>query len=1539
MSAVGEAQLTALLDFSQPLDVALLDQVVKAFYMDNSKELGVFMVAFQQHPLAWTRVDTILDRSTAPETRMLATIILESTIKTRWKVLPPEQRQGIKTYVVNLIIKLSSDPKSLAMNKTFLTKLNMVLVQIVKQEWPDQWPNFIPELVNSSKTSQSLCANNMNILMLLSEEVFDFSSGQMTQEKMKTMKKNLNREFTLIFQLCEYILDHSSEAALLTETLRTLLRFLHWIPIGYIFETKLIETLALKFFPMAQFQNDTLACLTEIGGLKLREEGPGGVATGPLAGAAPGIEVKYNACFINLFLAVMSQVCKLIQPETDIAAVYNTGADAAQTFVRHLALFITAFLKAHISLVEQESDATRAALGQAISILLRISRVDDLDIFKICLEYWNILVTDLYNTQRAFIAQHGGRMLAPGSGLLGGVPALTPTLNSGLNSSTNAPRLVMYLKSLSELRIVLISKMAKPEEVLIEEDENGEIVRATMKDTVAITLYKSMREALIYLTHLDPEDAQASMLRKLDAQVDTGPNSEWSWNNLNTLCWAIGSISGALSPTAEKSFLVKVIKDLLNLCEQKRGKDHKAVIASNIMYVVGQYPRFLREHWKFLKTVVNKLFEFMHELHPGVQDMSVDTFLKIAKKCVVEGTPVALANGTAVPIEQIRAGDSVLARDAKDGLSAHAVTEVLDQGRKACVQLRFSDGRTLTCTDDHRILTAQGVWVTAGKLVVGQDEVTVGPECPVDERSAPAEDERDWSLDLTASLGYSLTMAEPLARERALAFARLAGYAAAAPAASVLELVHAMDAAAVQADASLMSASVPAARRSHVTLPRPLMFALETVGVAAAASSHSARLPAFLLAPTCPLAVLREFLGAYFGRSGRSAELAADGASFTPISWACSVSAAESSEREAALRAELLPLLARFGLHFSVASEAASEVETTLQAVAASADTLAFAQRIGFRYSSDKQLRLSAACAVLRACTEGAAALPELLDKLDARKFFTASFAAKSSASLPTFRVRVIERVDAGVRAVYDLSVPRAEGEDYESFLAAGLAVHNCRRKFVQVQAPTETRPFIDEILDDMQTTIKHLEVGQIHVFYEAVGEIIQVETDPNKRQQLVFKLMELPNQTWAELISRANHDAQTLFNPLTVKRFILVLKTNNRVAGSLGAGYIVQLARIYVDMLQVYKMYSGYISLRIQERGPIVTKEAVIRSMRAVKKETLNLIRTFISQSQEMDRDVILNNFIPALLEPVLDDYSRGVPDARDSEVLLLLSEIIAKLGLQMVERGHIQRIFESVFQCTLDMITKNFEDYPDHRLHFFRLLEMINRHAFPALLRLNAAQFKLIMDSVIWAVKHLERNIADTGLQILFDLINNVQQSDVANEFYKAYFISLLQDILGVLTDTLHKPGFRLQSLILQKLFQILDSGAITVPLWVSASNPDINAFPNNAVYVRQFVSQLLLTAFPNLTAAQVDQFVLGLFTTQKDVNLFKTHLRDFFVRLKEFGGDAGTEDLFLEEKKAQEALQRQAQQAQQAAVPGLEYHGGQVRSTAVDDDDITQ
>lgn len=52
---------------------------------------------------------------------------------------------------------------------------------MLKQDWPHKWQTFIPELVGASKTNQTLCENSMIILKLLSEEVFDFSRGELTQ--------------------------------------------------------------------------------------------------------------------------------------------------------------------------------------------------------------------------------------------------------------------------------------------------------------------------------------------------------------------------------------------------------------------------------------------------------------------------------------------------------------------------------------------------------------------------------------------------------------------------------------------------------------------------------------------------------------------------------------------------------------------------------------------------------------------------------------------------------------------------------------------------------------------------------------------------------------------------------------------------------------------------------------------------------------------------------------------------------------------------------------------------------------------------------------------------------------------------------------------------------------------------------------------------------------------------------------------------------------------------------------------------------------
>jgi exportin-1 len=68
-------------------------------------------------------------------------------------------------------------------------------LQILKQEWPHNWPTFISEIVSSSKSNLTLCENNMVILKLMSEEIFDYSAEQMTTAKTKNLKNQMCQEF------------------------------------------------------------------------------------------------------------------------------------------------------------------------------------------------------------------------------------------------------------------------------------------------------------------------------------------------------------------------------------------------------------------------------------------------------------------------------------------------------------------------------------------------------------------------------------------------------------------------------------------------------------------------------------------------------------------------------------------------------------------------------------------------------------------------------------------------------------------------------------------------------------------------------------------------------------------------------------------------------------------------------------------------------------------------------------------------------------------------------------------------------------------------------------------------------------------------------------------------------------------------------------------------------------------------------------------------------------------------------------------------
>merc|ERR1719487_1294476 len=181
--------------------------------------------------------------------------------------------------------------------------------------------------------------------------------------------------------------------------------------------------------------------------------------------------------------------------------------------------------------------------------------------------------------------------------------------------------------------------------------------------------------------------------------------------------------------------------------------------------------------------------------------------------------------------------------------------------------------------------------------------------------------------------------------------------------------------------------------------------------------------------------------------------------------------------------------------------------------------------------------------------------------------------------------------------------------------------------------------------------------------------------------------------------------------------------------------------------------------------------------------------------------------------------------------------------------------------------------------------------------------ASLRLYVDSLVWALKHEQPNVSEAGLEILGEFIEKLltkSQPAVYKSFFQQYFHAILRDTLLVLTDTMHKSGFKGQVRILQLLLGAVEQGHLAdVPQCSKAE-------------VMVFLRDLLTQTFPGrVSTAQVEAFILALFAQVSNNPALSTLARDFLISLKEFEA---------QDFAASAEERARAQQPLRAAVPGL-------------------
>ncbi|KAI5191815.1 exportin-1 [Nematocida sp. AWRm77] len=596
-----------VLESTEEFDVELFERIIESFYFPQHPEhrrAEEVLLKFRDHPDSWARAASIMKEGKDMRSKLFALQVLERMVRIRWSLLTEEQKESVREYVVETILQYAVEESSKPEGEQLLKRLNLILIEIIKREWPAKWPTLIPDLLAASKGECLVCKNTFELLGTLVDTIFN-DPKNMVSKQIEHLQSQMAQEFPEIFMLAQMILEKvalgeiSVPKELITSALFMLLRMLPHMPVSYTLETNIADVLC-KYME-TQFNTKVLRILRDV--IERKTDGSKDEKT---AGLFFGIVRKafiHASAFAEKYFQEFERVHKKKLKEN-----FAKVSDKDVVLLKELVLFFGAAY-GHAVMLEKSECNTLSPLDA----VLEISEVDDFELFRFCTEFWHKLIKDLY-------------LEFPFSP----APAKQPP---GL-------RRAKYAAVLPRIARVFVIQMSRPEEVIVREEE-GELILEKLSETEHLAHCREMKETLFNISSLTSGGLSSFLIAEAQNLFGAG----WAREKANKTAWAIGAVAESMSPENEREFLMKSLDVFIRLCDTKTEIVDRGTIASCILYIMSQNPKFLQTYWKFLKITTLKIFEFMAENYVGIPDMACETMLTIASKCGKEYRIVHEAQG------------------------------------------------------------------------------------------------------------------------------------------------------------------------------------------------------------------------------------------------------------------------------------------------------------------------------------------------------------------------------------------------------------------------------------------------------------------------------------------------------------------------------------------------------------------------------------------------------------------------------------------------------------------------------------------------------------------------------------------------------------------------------------------------------------------------------------------------------------------------------------------------------------------------------
>jgi DNA polymerase elongation subunit (family B)/intein/homing endonuclease len=357
--------------------------------------------------------------------------------------------------------------------------------------------------------------------------------------------------------------------------------------------------------------------------------------------------------------------------------------------------------------------------------------------------------------------------------------------------------------------------------------------------------------------------------------------------------------------------------------------------------------------------------------------------------CVAGDTSVSL-DGMNMKIENLEKLSTKLLTwdEEKQGLTYSQKINFYNQGVKDCIQLTLEDGRTLTCTPDHKVLCINNIWKEAGNLTF-TDKVVCGISYPEYNIEKEIQDHKNWDFSLSKypklnlDTGRSCSFRKLDFIERELKMDSYTEYNKSIRIARLMGLLitdgtvdnkkrctvfsgHKLDIEIIQNDIHhICGYTLTSSRQKFVwsmNIPVELSTWLACVpGVVIGNKMKQPHtLPEFICDPECPTPIVREFLSGLFSGDGCTISLNKNSESFGSIGFVQSSYELHSNSVQN-MYINISKLLKRFGISCSFHKpQHRPNIRSILHHLYIPvSDIKLFSEKIGFRYCVHKSQRLT----------------------------------------------------------------------------------------------------------------------------------------------------------------------------------------------------------------------------------------------------------------------------------------------------------------------------------------------------------------------------------------------------------------------------------------------------------------------------------------------------------------------------------------------------------------------------------------------------